>query len=91
MYARLLIHPPLSPCTGVMSVKTEACDRLLAQRVEVKVKSKKVEGVLNRLHVAIPKPRDNIERPAYVPEGWVEKKSAMQVEGATPKRLQVGY
>jgi len=81
---------PMSTLTedGVMSVKTEACDRLLAQRVEVKVKSKKVDGVLNRLHVAMPKPRDNIERPAYVPDGWVEKKSAMQVEGAPPKRLQ---
>jgi len=81
---------PMSTLTeeGVMAVKTDACDRLLAQRVEVKVKSKKVEGVLNRLHVAMPKPRDNIERPAFIPEGFVAKKSTMDVEGAEPKRLQ---
>ena len=38
---------------GVMNVKTEACERLLAHRIEVKIKSKKVEGILNRLHVAV--------------------------------------
>jgi len=62
---------------GVMSAKTEACDRLLAQRVEVKVKSKKIDGVLNRLHVAIPKPRDNVERPPFIPDGVKEKSNAM--------------
>ena len=59
---------------GVMNVKTEACERLLAHRIEVKIKSKKVEGVLNRLHVAMPKPRDGIERPAFVPEKAIEKR-----------------
>jgi len=81
---------PMSTLTeeGVMAVKTDACDRLLAQRVEVKVKSKKVDGVLNRLHVAMPKPRDNVERPPFIPEGFVPKKNAMVVEDAEPKRLQ---
>jgi len=81
---------PMSTLTeeGVMNVKTEACDRLLAQRVEVKVKNKKVEGVLNRLHVAMPKPRDNIERPPFIPEGIKEKKNKMEEEGAPVKRLQ---
>merc|ERR1711872_1075641 len=73
---------------GVMEVKTQACDRLRAQRVEVKVKSKKVEGVLNRLHVAMPKPRDNVERPPFIPEGLKEKKAAMDLEDAAPRRLQ---
>ena len=71
-----------------MSVKTDACDRLLAQRVEVKVKSNKVDSVLNRLHVAQPKPRDTVERPPFIPEGFVPKKNAMVVEDAEPKRLQ---
>merc|ERR1712002_946648 len=81
---------PMSTLTeeGVMAVKTDACDRLLAQRVEVKVKSKKVDGVLNRLHVAVPKPRDNVERPPFIPDGFVPKKNAMVVEDAEPKRLQ---
>nr|CAG4641533.1 EOG090X02QX [Eurycercus lamellatus] len=59
---------------GVMNVKTEACERLLAHRVEVKIKSKKVEGVLNRLHVAMPTPRDGIERPPFLPPKAMEKR-----------------
>ena len=37
----------------------QACDRLLAHRVEVKMKSRKVNDVLNRLHLAVPSKRDN--------------------------------
>ena len=37
----------------------QACDRLLVQRVEAKMKGKKVGDVLNRLHVAMPAKRDN--------------------------------
>lgn len=44
---------------GVMNVRNEACERLLAHRVEQKIKSSKVNDVLNRLHVAEPKKRDN--------------------------------
>ena len=58
---------------GVMNVKTEACDRLLAQRVEVKLKHKRVDGVLNRLHVSVPKLRDNIERPPFIPDSVKNK------------------
>ena len=59
---------------GVMNVKTEACEKLLAHRIEVKIKSKKVDGVLNRLHVAMPAPRDGVERPAFIPPKAMEKK-----------------
>jgi len=59
---------------GVMEVKTEACERLLAHRVEVKIRSKKVEGVLNRLHVAMPAPRDGAERPPCIPTKALERK-----------------
>jgi nucleolar GTP-binding protein len=44
---------------GVMNVRNEACERLLAHRVELKIKSSKVNDVLNRLHLAEPKKRDN--------------------------------
>jgi nucleolar GTP-binding protein len=55
--------------TGVDEVRNEvptyftpillqACERLLSQRVEVKMKGRKVHDVLNRLHVAMPQPRD---------------------------------
>lgn len=37
----------------------QACDRLLAHRVETKIKTKKVNEIANRLHVAVPQKRDH--------------------------------
>lgn len=37
----------------------QACDRLLAHRVDTKMKGNKVNEVLNRLHLAMPSKRDN--------------------------------
>lgn len=74
---------------GVMNVKNDACERLLAQRVEVKMKSKKVNDVVNRLHVAIPTPRDNKARPPFIPQAVLDKRNAMQVEGVNKKKLAV--
>jgi hypothetical protein len=37
----------------------QACDRLLAHRVETKIKTKKVNDIANRLHVAVPQKRDH--------------------------------
>merc|ERR1712228_1148108 len=54
--------------TGVAEVKIEACDRLLAHRIENKIKTKKVNEVMNRLTVAQPTPRDNVAREAFIPE-----------------------
>lgn len=45
----------------------QACDNLLAFRVESKTQCKKVEGILNRLHVAYPKERDEKIRPPCIP------------------------
>jgi len=59
---------------GVMEVKTEACERLLSYRVDQKMRTKKVEGILNRLHVAVPRERDNIKRPVCIPENVLQKK-----------------
>lgn len=36
----------------------QACDQLLAHRVNAKIKGKKVHDVLNRLHLAVPAKRD---------------------------------
>ena len=36
---------------GVSEVKIEACDKLLAHRIEHKIKTKKVNEVMNRLTV----------------------------------------
>jgi len=59
---------------GVMDVKTSACELLLQHRVEQKFKSKKVDGILNRLHVAEPTARDNKDRPAFIPEAAIKKR-----------------
>jgi len=59
---------------GVMDVKTTSCELLLQHRVEAKFRSKKVDGILNRLHVAEPTARDNKERPAFIPEAAVKKR-----------------
>jgi len=81
---------------GVMDVKTRACDLLLQHRVELKYKSKKVETILNRLHVAEPVARDTKERPAFVPAAALKKqqqKAEQKLDGddddmdtAVPKR-----
>jgi len=60
---------------GVMAVKNAACERLLEQRVDVKMKSKKMVDCLNRFHVAVPKPRDNKERPVCIPPAVLEARA----------------
>ncbi|KAM0854675.1 hypothetical protein ACQ4PT_050271 [Festuca glaucescens] len=57
---------------GVMAVKNAACERLLEQRVEIKMKSKKINECLNRFHVALPEARDNRERPTCIPQAVLE-------------------
>jgi nucleolar GTP-binding protein len=66
---------------GVMAVRNEACERLLAHRVEQKIKSSKINDVLNRLHVAEPQKRDNVVRAPFIP-GKIQAKrdGAMEVE-----------
>lgn len=67
-------EPPLTMSTvseqGVMEVKQRACERLLAARVEAKMRGNKIEGFLNRVHVAQPRPRGGAgadDRPANIP------------------------
>uniref|UniRef100_A0A8C4IDQ7 Nucleolar GTP-binding protein 1 n=1 Tax=Dicentrarchus labrax TaxID=13489 RepID=A0A8C4IDQ7_DICLA len=67
-----------------LSEENQACDRLLADRVENKMKGKKVHDVLNRLHLAMPAKRDDKERPPFIPEGALIRKRAMEVDA--PKR-----
>lgn len=44
---------------------------------------------MNRLHVAVPAKRDEKERPPFIPQAVLEKRNAMQVEGAKKKKLAV--
>ena len=59
---------------GVMDVRNEACEALLSSRVDLKEKSKRAESILNRLRVATPFARDDVERKPFVPEGYVQRK-----------------
>jgi len=53
---------------GVMDLKNKACDALLAQRVDAKLKGSKINTIINRIHVAQPKPRDEVVREPFIPE-----------------------
>lgn len=68
---------------GVMELKNTACDALLQHRVDVKLKGNKVNSILNRLHVAQPKARDEVSREPFIPEAI---KSRKQYDKSDPER-----
>jgi nucleolar GTP-binding protein len=72
---------------GVMEVKTEACERLLGFRIEQKMKLKKVDNILNRLHVAVPEKRDEKVRAPHIPESVLVAKASKAAK-AERKRLE---
>jgi nucleolar GTP-binding protein len=59
---------------GVMDVRNQACEALLAQRVDMKEKTKRADSVLNRLRVATPFARDEVARTPFIPEGVALRK-----------------
>ncbi|GAX80932.1 hypothetical protein CEUSTIGMA_g8367.t1 [Chlamydomonas eustigma] len=75
---------------GVMAVKQVACDRLLSFRVDTKVAGKRISDVLNRIHVAMPKPRDGNTRPPVIPPGVTEARKRREAgeKRRTEKQLQ---
>lgn len=72
---------------GVMDLKNQACDALLAHRVEHKVNSSKVNSVLNRIHVAQPRARDDIVRAPFIPEA-IQSRKAYNKEDPNRIRLE---
>ncbi|CAO1316595.1 unnamed protein product [Diamesa tonsa] len=72
---------------GVMEVKEEACERLLGYRVDQKLRTKKVDNILNRLHVAMPEKRDQKDRPACIPDKVLQLRE-LQAEKKEKKRLE---
>ncbi|KAL6567785.1 hypothetical protein OROGR_001453 [Orobanche gracilis] len=74
---------------GVSDVKKAACERLLDQRVEAKMRSRKMNGCLNRFHVAIPKLRDNKERPACIPQSVLEARANKANENAAKEKRKL--
>lgn len=91
-----IVHMSTVAETGVIEAKDEACDLLLAHRVEAKVANRKVMPILNRLHVAFPQQRDNKERVPFIPDGALARRTIketgsenqMQVERKLEKDLE---
>lgn len=73
---------------GVMEMRNFACDQLLSLRVDAKLKGKKTPSIMNRLHVAMPKARDNKERPPFIPEAALKKKCQESDVGYNKPRLE---
>lgn len=73
---------------GVMEVKQAACERLLAYRVDVKLNTRKVDAVLNRLHVAKPVLREGVLRPPHVPEAVIRRRQAAAALTAAKRRTE---
>lgn len=65
-----------------MAVKQTACDRLLNFRVDMKLAGKRVTDVLNRMHVAVPKPRDRQARPPVIPPSVAAARAAANAAAA---------
>ncbi|KAJ2251811.1 Nucleolar GTP-binding protein 1, partial [Coemansia sp. RSA 451] len=48
--------------------------KLLQQRVEMKLRGQQVNSVLNKLNVAQPSPRDQVDRPACIPDAVAKRR-----------------
>jgi len=70
---------------GVMDLKNKACDALLAQRVETKLRGNKINTIINRIHVAQPKPRDEVVREPFIPEAVKLRKKYDKNDPDRPK------
>jgi nucleolar GTP-binding protein len=57
---------------GVSEVKKQACEQLLAMRTEMLLKGTKRDEILSRMHVAMPKPRDDVVREAWMPVTYID-------------------
>lgn len=55
---------------NVMQVRNQACEKLLTARIEQKLKgTARINNVLNKIHVAKPQSRDDVDRSPFIPEG----------------------
>ncbi|KAK0475552.1 P-loop containing nucleoside triphosphate hydrolase protein [Armillaria novae-zelandiae] len=72
---------------GVMELKNKACEALLAHRVESKIQGSKINSIINRIHVAQPKARDDVVRAPCIPEAAKNKKK-FDKDDPNRRRLQ---
>lgn len=83
----MTVHVSCYSDEGVNEVKTAACDKLLAHRVESKLKGTKINSVLNRIHVAVPKARDDATREPFIPDA-VKTRRKYDPEDPMRRRLE---
>ncbi|KAJ2779806.1 Nucleolar GTP-binding protein 1 [Coemansia javaensis] len=69
---------------GVIETRNLACEKLLQQRVEMKLKGAQLGGVLNKLNVAQPARRDEVARPAHIPEAVAKRR---RYDAHDPQRM----
>ncbi|KAG7741210.1 hypothetical protein KL923_001851 [Ogataea haglerorum] len=72
---------------NVMEVRNKACEKLLTSRIEQKLKgTARVTNVLNKIHVARPQARDDVERVPFIPE---EAKKLGRYDPMDPNRRKL--
>ncbi|KAG7891925.1 hypothetical protein KL936_001868 [Ogataea polymorpha] len=72
---------------NVMEVRNKACEKLLTSRIEQKLKgTARVTNVLNKIHVARPQARDDVERVPFIPE---EAKKLDRYDPLDPNRRKL--
>jgi len=76
---------------GVSDVKTKACDKLLATRVDARLASQKnnkvMDNVMNRLQVFHPTPRDELNRKPSIPDSV----RMAREQNNNSKKSNIGY
>ncbi|KAF3919293.1 hypothetical protein ABW21_db0200263 [Orbilia brochopaga] len=70
---------------GITEVKNKACERLLAARVEQKLKTNRATDILNRIHVA--KPIGGVVREPFIPDA-VKNKVKYDVNDPNRRKLE---
>lgn len=73
---------------GISEVKIAACDKLLSSRVDARIAGKKIDGIMNRIQVFQPTPRDDEKREPFIPESV---KRARETGISKPQRSRIGY
>ena len=81
---------------GVYEVKAAGYDKLLSSRVEGRVLSRRLEGVMNRLKVYHPALRDDgVDRDVFIPESVLRAREHGEIgpveNKSGPKKSRAGY
>ncbi|KAL7423385.1 Nucleolar GTP-binding protein 1 [Cryptotrichosporon argae] len=72
---------------GVMDVRNRACEQLLKHRVEQKLRGNRLEAVANKIHVAMPVARDDVERTPFIPDA-VKARTKYDANDPARRRLE---